>query len=662
MSDNKVKKRKAARFSLLLISLIGILILVSVAAYARAGGGHSYSGGGHRSSGGGGGGDAEMVFLLIRLIFHYPMVGIPVTIVVIILFSKGYIKVNDSYVDYKIISADKVKSDVNARAALTDLKKRDPAFDEEFFLGRAKKAFGLIQQAWTERNLLKAQAFLSDGVFEQFTIQLDEMREKGVIDHLEGLHIFSARPVKFQSDRNFDVIHVRINAKAINYRKDEKSGKLLSGSKMPEEFAEVWSFLRKPGAKTLKKTGLLEGQCPNCGNPVKTGRLSRCEVCNSLLRSGEHDWVLAGITQACEWSSRPDKAIPGLKEFVEADQGFNMQHIEDRVSVMFWRKLEAERKGEVAPLRKIARNEFCEGQLQWYKPDATGARRFYTSCAIGSIDLLGIESHEPDDHAYVEVVWSGLPSILIPNKPVETAPAPINFRHIFVLGRKHGAKTVLESSLTSSHCQSCGAPEQTGAENECAYCGSVMNDGAREWVLETVLDRNDAQIASIIGRMNQMQRQLAKEAALSSPTDGISAAGYDDLSISGIELIRWAVAMMLADGKIDDKEMEMIKGLAAKRDIQPHHLKQMIGALKATPSPVEYVMQTSQITADVDLMRHLARVALADGKLTVSEIGMLNTVGRHIGMTAVEIDMLLKHERKNLYQEAKETLRQYKAG
>ena len=63
-------------------------LLLPAAAFARAGGGQSYSGG---SSGGGGGGDGGgLIFLVIRLlfwlIFHHPLIGIPLTIVLVYAF------------------------------------------------------------------------------------------------------------------------------------------------------------------------------------------------------------------------------------------------------------------------------------------------------------------------------------------------------------------------------------------------------------------------------------------------------------------------------------------------------------------------------------------------------------------------------------------------
>ena len=328
MPDRK-RIREVACFSLLLILLLGFFVLITETADARAGGGHNYSsgsrGGGGSSGGGSGGGglEGELVMLLIRLIIHYPAVGIPLTIVVVIIAVKGYNTGNDAWIDHTIIKAGKIAPQRHAYVALTELKKRDPDFDETFFRQRAEKAFKIIQQAWTDRNISAAQNFLSDGVFEQFTIQTDEMKEKGIIDYMKDLQIISSCPVKFQSDRNFDVIHLRIDARAINYRMDEKTGKLLNGSRQPEDFAEIWSFIRKPGVKTLKKPGLIEGQCPNCGNPIKSGRLAKCDVCNALLRSGEYDWVLSGITQACEWTTRmtcwgPDHA--GRESRVESSR------------------------------------------------------------------------------------------------------------------------------------------------------------------------------------------------------------------------------------------------------------------------------------------------------------------------------------------------------
>ncbi len=673
--------RSDRRRRLLLLSILAVFVVLFVVsiceeASARAGGGHSYSSG-SRSSGGGyssrssgsrssgsGSGGGEGLFILIRLVFHilfyYPLVGFPVLGFLIYFFYKASKSGENMYVNHVIKSASQFRQESNKRISLSNLQQKDPAFNESAFISRTENAFKIIQQAWTDRNLDSAQAFLSDGIFEQFSIQLKEMREKGIIDHMEKLEIKSAFPVHFETDKNFDVIHLRIDARAVNYRKNEKTGSIINGSTMPESFAEVWSFMRKPGAKTQNKPGLLEGQCPSCGNPIKIGRLSKCDVCNALLRSGEFDWVLTSITQACEWAIRPEKAVPGLEKISQTDPGFNMQHIRERVAVMFWRKIEAERTGKIDPLRKIARNEFCDAQTQWLKPDNAGSRRFFTSCAVGAISLLAVDPAEPDDSAFVEVIWSGIPSTQKGNDPLVAVGNPINFKHVFIIGRKHGAKTKLESSLAASHCPSCGAPEQQSTANECAYCGSVMNDGSSEWVLESVVDRNDAKVREIMSKISDQTQKKAASKSVSLNNQARSMAEATVEIYSGIEMVRWTIAMMLADGQIDTKEMEMIRDLARRKDISESRLQEIIAEIKSSGNPVDHVMATSPMQPDRNLLAQIARVALADGTLSNEEKAMLLKVGQKLQMTDPDINMLLTRERNAMYKEAKDLIKQNK--
>src|SRR5215204_6320388 len=83
---------------LLILLLIPLLLLLPAVAGARPGGGEGYSGGGDSgggSSGGGGGGDGDggFIWLLIelwfRFVFRYPLIGIPLTIVIIVFLVKA---------------------------------------------------------------------------------------------------------------------------------------------------------------------------------------------------------------------------------------------------------------------------------------------------------------------------------------------------------------------------------------------------------------------------------------------------------------------------------------------------------------------------------------------------------------------------------------------
>ncbi|HSS47560.1 MAG TPA: hypothetical protein VLX28_01315, partial [Thermoanaerobaculia bacterium] len=65
------------------------VLLLPVAAFARPGGGQSYSGGSH-GGGSGGGGGGGCIFLIfqpwLELIFRHPVIGIPLTILVVAAF------------------------------------------------------------------------------------------------------------------------------------------------------------------------------------------------------------------------------------------------------------------------------------------------------------------------------------------------------------------------------------------------------------------------------------------------------------------------------------------------------------------------------------------------------------------------------------------------
>src|SRR5258705_6522612 len=72
---------------LLLVAAAVVLLLIPLEGLARVGGGGSYSGGGGGgSSGGGGDGGAiiGIVRMLVWLTVEYPMVGVPVDVVVVV--------------------------------------------------------------------------------------------------------------------------------------------------------------------------------------------------------------------------------------------------------------------------------------------------------------------------------------------------------------------------------------------------------------------------------------------------------------------------------------------------------------------------------------------------------------------------------------------------
>src|SRR5262249_35452521 len=157
-----------------------------------------------------------------------------------------------------------------------------------------------------------------------------------------------------------------------------------------------WSFLRRKDAETRLGDGLIEGTCPNCGAKIEMNQNANCAHCGAMLRSGLFDWVLTEITQESEWAGSDRTDLPSVRTLVARDPEFNLQDLEDRASVMFWRLAAAERLRKNDTLRKIATPEFCEA---FTRPDES----YLGDRAVGAVDTLGIAFDDQWTRALVEV-------------------------------------------------------------------------------------------------------------------------------------------------------------------------------------------------------------------------------------------------------------------
>lgn len=656
MNKRRVLKNRVLFSLSVIILLVLSVILIYETADARAGGGHNYSSG-SRGRGGGsgsGGGDITVIFRLIiellRFTYYYPQFGIPLIIVLAIggyiLYKKG----DNAFMGFIISKGSNIIDEAEDKRAVSELQETDPYFDKQTFVERIKKSFVVIQNAWTKRDLKDAEFFLSDGTYEQFSIQLEELKRDHVIDYLEGLSVKDVKFLKFEKGDTFSVIHISISAEGINYRKSDIDGSFIEGSKFREPFTEVWTLIRRTGAKTTGKPGLMEGNCPNCGNPVKVGRLTKCDVCNSILRSGQHDWVLTKITQRSAWKITSDAAtVLGYKKYKIKDPFFNLQHIEDKVSVMFWRKITSEKLGDISFLKKIAQNKFCDREEALYKTSKND-RPFHTKCGVGSISLLGVGNFGAEDKAFAEVVWSGIPTL--PPKSAGTSSAkttvknyysgnrtPINYTQIFILTRKAASRTSPDGSLNSAHCPNCGAPESKSSANECDYCGTVMNSGEKDWVLEDVVFSNDSNVRKLI-------MSLKTAVTIDKP----KAYSTFKSSVSGLEMTRWAIGMMLADGKVEQSEINYIGELSQKYSITKKQISDIIQEISSQPNPVDYVMKSSAVKDNRELFRCLIKMAMADGKISKEEMQMLKEIAKTSNMSESEFNRILQEEKKSLYK------------
>jgi Tim44-like domain len=303
--------RKGARALLAAAFTAGLILTIQVTALARAGGGHSSGGGGssgggysgsHSSGGGfyhvGGGGSgissggAPITFFLFLgliaavLIYRWWASRKRGT-------SSGGANVGSSAPE---IDAAAVQSGLSA------LMTRDPNFNQQVFVDRAQQTFFVLQNAWMARNLEPARVYLSDGIYNRWKLQIDQMLAMHKRNVLDDLAINGCTLARVAGDANFDSITVRIDAWAADYEVDDQN-KMVSGDKKAAPFTEYWTFIRSRAAQTRVGETAQITQCPNCGAPVQLNESGVCAYCKAVVTTGQFGWVLDNITQADKWSA-----------------------------------------------------------------------------------------------------------------------------------------------------------------------------------------------------------------------------------------------------------------------------------------------------------------------------------------------------------------------
>jgi len=581
---------------------------------------------------------------------RHPQVGVPVLIAVIVFSVLSGKKGKQAYRGRVIRRGNDVMDGARQAEAIARLTADDPGFDQEAFCNRVATAFRKIQAAWSEQNIEPVRAFISDGIFERFSLQIQEQRDLGYRNRMENVVVHQTLVAQVESDELFDTISVRIRASALDYRERIPEGNRIGGTTRTEEFVEYWTFLRRRGVKTEpEKPGLIEGNCPNCGTDIELNSTAKCPSCESLLRSGQYDWVLVEITQDCEWVVAEQVEIAGVDAFrQQRDPGFNVQHLEDRASVAFWRKVMADRLGNADPLAKMATAEFCEKYAETFKP-RDGQRPYYGDCAVGSVETLGVLPGTPKDRALVEVRWSGKRFFTDGTGPPKPTDQGSLFRHVFVLGRNSGVASDVGQAVSSAHCPSCGAPETQLASHTCEFCGEVLSDGSHDWVLLGIHTRSGDTARGLL--------QQALQAATSATATPAPAAR--PVAPGGTQLLAWAIHLALADNELDPKERAMLGRVARHRGIRPEQLETMIEAAQDDQVDLPEPEDADEAQRWLEAM---ADVALADGRIHRSEANLLMQAGQRLNWSQVDVKLLLKRRHTQLYQAARQRLAQQKQG
>lgn len=261
--------------------------------YGGGGGDYGgYSGGGNYDYGGGSSSSSDD---------DLDAVDVVIGIIIIIVIGAGVIVKNAGKSNGKVSntykSAPRVPRD-HSPEILNAIHNIDPNFSEEKFIGWTKEVFITLQNAWTERDWSKIRPFEKEELYRQHEQQLKEYINNGTINVIERINIKQAYMHLYERDAQYEYLVVYMETRMNDYVIDEKTREVVKGDKNIEHHLNYQlTFMRKTGVKTNPaRSNNSTVSCPHCGAPVTITSAGKCEYCDFIITTGEHDWVLSDLS------------------------------------------------------------------------------------------------------------------------------------------------------------------------------------------------------------------------------------------------------------------------------------------------------------------------------------------------------------------------------
>lgn len=185
----------------------------------------------------------------------------------------------------------------NTNSVEAQVRAVDPMFSAENFMSWSREVFIKLQNAWMERKWEDIRPLESSELFEQHRGQLQYLIDHKQINMMERICVRHTHLNSYRRDGDKEIIVMTLKAAMRDYTIEEESKKVVQGNPNEDIYmVYTLTFMRKAGVKTKEGTADTNTtNCPNCGAPTKITSSGKCEYCGSIITTGEHDWVLAGL-------------------------------------------------------------------------------------------------------------------------------------------------------------------------------------------------------------------------------------------------------------------------------------------------------------------------------------------------------------------------------
>ena len=563
-----------------------------------SGGSHGFSsgsslGGTHYYGGSTGGGGSFVTILMLGLV-----------IFVIYIIWKSFFAAASS--GFKRIPHSDAKPFSSLDGA-SEFMSANPGFSEQEFLSKVTKAFVDVQTAWGNGDIRPVRRYLSDGVYQRFSTQLEMMKLLKQRDEISNIKVEQVYVERIERDGLFDILHVSVTGGMSDRFVCETNHDLDSPGGY-EEFTEFWSFIRKrgKGGKDIYFTQ----NCPACSAPLPADMTDagNCPYCKTFVNSGEYDWVLSEITQVDDYalgayrSSKTQKLDEQTRKIFAGDDSFSIQLLEDKASNGYLQIQTARAFHDPAKMRRFVSDAAYEKIKASFPEKQIVFNRLY----LNDVSVIAAKEESGKNILHV-AVKSSFQRAVIEGGQAGLADAVIRTAREIVVMERDKAAGAAKGSIYAHQCPACGAPVADSLDVKCGYCGSVLNSPKSEWIISDVIPES-SYAAEIKGESFTVHGDPDVEDSLYSARD---FAFNNVLVIFG------------ADGIFEEKEIAMAKSLAKKWRYRGEYVDQMIAEAKEGRLSVRMPMGRAKAGAIIKLMEKAAAV---DGRVAPEEQAIIDSV------------------------------------
>lgn len=492
---------------------------------------------------------------------------------------------------------------------------RNGDFNQEEFIGKVKKIFFDVGEDWQNQDVSNVRRMISDGLYQRFTIQFKMMKVLKQVNIMEKIDLKDVFPIKMYTDGIYDVIDVRIGASGYDSFQCQLDPTLNQSGF--EEYIEYWTFVRKTRAKNVDMYH--NNNCPNCGAPLPNnlGEVSKCEYCNSILNSGEFDWVLSEITQAMDYVTTNKKLRDNSKfnenvgTLQEQYKDFSIQLMEDKASNAYLQILAARVAKDSSIMRRFVTNRAFDKIINSFSDDNIAYNRIF----LNDVTILGIYQSDTQNVLAISVS-SSYQRVKLINESIEKLDYYVTKRNEVIFMTRD--KNPLESKglLYMHNCPNCGAPISNTTSVVCEYCQSQLNSSKFEWIVDDILSMEEYK--NFADDNKEYFDYRAKLEFLDSLMDVRDFAFNNVLVITG------------ADGVFTEEERQFITKIAKKFGYNTEKIKPMIAQAQNRRLVIK---MPEDMKARRKICKLIEKTAAIDRNVSPEEREVLDSIKKEYLMT-----------------------------